>query len=113
MSFDKLRKPLRGDVLRQAQHDTGTRTHTSRAQRTHHARSAHITRAAHGMSPLEGLRAANSTAARVLRREDLGVVRSGALADLVAVGGDPVRDIGALRRVSLVVQAGMVVPPSP
>ncbi|HTJ26024.1 MAG TPA: amidohydrolase family protein [Candidatus Limnocylindria bacterium] len=62
---------------------------------------------AHGMPAQEALRAATSTAARVLRREDLGVVRAGALADLVAVEGDPTRDVGALRRVALVLQRGV------
>jgi imidazolonepropionase-like amidohydrolase len=68
---------------------------------------------AHGMPPLDALRAATSVAAQVLRRDDLGIVRPGALADLIAVEGDPTREIGALRRVALVVQNGTRVPPSP
>ena len=60
----------------------------------------------HGLAPLEALRAATATAARVLRRDDLGAVRAGALADLVAVEGDPAADIGALRRVCRVWQNG-------
>ncbi len=60
----------------------------------------------HGLTPAEALRAATATAARVLRRDDLGVVRAGALADLVAVEGDPSADVGALRRVRTVWQRG-------
>ncbi|HEX3463033.1 MAG TPA: amidohydrolase family protein [Candidatus Elarobacter sp.] len=61
----------------------------------------------HGMAPPAALRAATSVAARVLRREDLGVVRAGACADLVAVAGAPHRTIGALREVRRVVARGV------
>jgi len=61
----------------------------------------------HGCTSLEALRAATATAARVLRRDDLGAVRAGALADLVAVEGDPTAEIGALRRVRAVWKAGV------
>ncbi len=60
----------------------------------------------HGLTPAEALRAATATAARVLRRDDLGVVQAGALADLVAVAGDPTDDIAALRGVTNVWQNG-------
>ena len=60
-----------------------------------------------GMTAVEALRAATSVAARVLRRDDLGVVRAGARADLIAVEGDPVRAIGAVRSVWLVLKDGV------
>ena len=64
-----------------------------------------------GLSPAEALRAATRTAARVLGREDLGTIRAGARADLVACTGDPTRSISALRTVRLVVKDGVEVLP--
>ena len=65
---------------------------------------------AYGMPALDVLRAATSGNARMLRMDsEIGSIRTGLQADLVAVGGDPSRDISATRDVRLVVQAGRVV----
>ena len=62
-----------------------------------------------GMSPLEALRSATLHAADLLGKKDRGVIEAARLADLVAVPGDPLRDITATERVSWVMLGGKVV----
>jgi imidazolonepropionase-like amidohydrolase len=54
------------------------------------------------------LRAATTVAAGILDRKDLGAIRGGMLADVVAVDGDPTADIAALRKVVFVMKGGTV-----
>jgi len=61
-----------------------------------------------GMTAVEALTAATATDATILRREDLGRVRVNFLADLIAVDGDPTRDIDAIERIVLVMKDGVV-----
>jgi len=65
---------------------------------------------AYGMKPAAALQAATATAARVLgRAQDLGRVAPGYIADLIAVEGDPLYDLSALRQVRIVLQSGRMV----
>ena len=60
-----------------------------------------------GMSPVNALKAATSVAGQVLHM-DIGRVKSGMLADLIAIEGDPTQDISAIRRVTFVMKGGTI-----
>ena len=63
-----------------------------------------------GMSPLGAIQAATVNAAELLGwTKDAGAVEAGKYADLVAVSGDPLADIGAMERVVFVMKGGEVV----
>jgi imidazolonepropionase-like amidohydrolase len=63
----------------------------------------------YGVTPLQAIRAATSTNARLLHMEEqIGTIKPGLLADLVAVRGDPTRDIHTIRDVSFVMKGGVV-----
>ena len=62
----------------------------------------------YGFTPLEVLRQATSGNAAIFRLTDRGNVRAGALADLVAVAGDPTKDIGIVRQIRFVMKGGDV-----
>jgi len=63
----------------------------------------------YGMSAADALKAATSVAGRVLRMENqIGQVKTGLFADLIAVDGDPTKDISSLRRVKFVMKNGTI-----
>ncbi|MCU1261450.1 MAG: amidohydrolase [Bryobacterales bacterium] len=62
-----------------------------------------------GQSPMEALVSANARAAEALRLSDsVGSIAPGMQADLIAIDGDPLKDITAVRRVVFVMKAGKV-----
>jgi imidazolonepropionase-like amidohydrolase len=62
-----------------------------------------------GMSPMDAIQSATSRAATMLDMDGkIGVVAPGAFADIMAVTGDPLRDIRALESVNFVMKDGKV-----
>ena len=62
-----------------------------------------------GMPTIDVLRSATSVDARVLHMADkVGQVKAGLFADMIAVDGDPVKDISVLRRVKFVMKGGTI-----
>jgi imidazolonepropionase-like amidohydrolase len=67
-----------------------------------------------GMTPMQALQAATRVNAELLGWQDrIGSVEPGKLADIIAVPGDPLRDLAVLERVSFVMIGGRVMPSSP
>ncbi len=63
----------------------------------------------YGMTPLEAIQAATINAAEALGQEgEVGVIKPGAWADLIAVDGDPFADVGELADVDFVMKGGEV-----
>lgn len=64
---------------------------------------------AHGMTPATAIQAATVNAAELLGlRDEVGSLEPGKRADLVAVTGDPLRDVAVLKRVDFVMKDGRV-----
>ncbi|HEY0027227.1 MAG TPA: amidohydrolase family protein [Allosphingosinicella sp.] len=64
----------------------------------------------YGMTPMEAIQAATRNAAQALGREkDVGAIAVGRYGDLIAVDGDPLRDVRALEDVDVVIKSGQVV----
>ncbi|HEX7011634.1 MAG TPA: amidohydrolase family protein [Steroidobacteraceae bacterium] len=64
----------------------------------------------YGLTPMQAIRSATLSAAELLGREDeLGSIAPGKLADMIAIAGDPLADIEALRSPSAVMKGGKFV----
>ena len=62
-----------------------------------------------GMRPIDAIRAATSVAADLLGSKDVGRIEAGRFADLVAVDGDPLKDVRLLEKIPFVMKGGVVV----
>lgn len=62
-----------------------------------------------GMTPIQAIRAATLSASQALARNDVGIIEPGRYGDLIAVRGDPLRDVTALEHVDIVIKGGRVV----
>jgi imidazolonepropionase-like amidohydrolase len=64
----------------------------------------------YGMTPMQAIQSATVVAAELLERpNDLGAIEPGKYADIIAVAGDPLKDISELERVRFVMKGGEVV----
>ncbi len=61
-----------------------------------------------GMTPLQAIQAATLTSAALLKQSDLGELKPGYLADIIAVNGNPLDNIRLLENVSFVMKDGAV-----
>jgi imidazolonepropionase-like amidohydrolase len=61
-----------------------------------------------GMDPMDALRASTYWPAKLLKRNDLGTIAPGKLADIIVVDGDPLRNMEAMRHVLHVIKDGKV-----
>lgn len=62
-----------------------------------------------GQDPMDAMVAANSRAAESLNMQDqIGMIAPGMQADIIALDGDPIKDITAVRRVAFVMKGGVV-----
>lgn len=77
-----------------------------------HGQNAHeiIAMTKLGLTPMEAIRAATTTAAELMGWQDkVGSIEAGKFADMIAVTGDPLTDITELERVKFVMKGGVVV----
>jgi imidazolonepropionase-like amidohydrolase len=100
--LDMARRAHTGGVKIAFGTDTGVSAHGDNAQEF-----ALLVRA--GMTPLQAVQAATVNAADHLRLSDqIGSLKPGRSADVIAVRGDPLRDVTTLQRVSFVMKGGKV-----
>ena len=61
-----------------------------------------------GMPPMEAIQSATITNANVLKNNKIGILEAGRFADIIAVDGDPIKDIKTLEKVTFVMKDGKV-----
>jgi imidazolonepropionase-like amidohydrolase len=59
-----------------------------------------------GMTPIQAIRAATTSASEALGRSDVGTIAPGAYGDIIAVRGDPLANVAVLEHVDAVVKGG-------
>jgi len=63
-----------------------------------------------GFSPMDAIKAGTSAAAQLLDQSNqIGRLKAGMLADIVAVPGNPLEDITALQHVAFVMKDGVII----
>jgi imidazolonepropionase-like amidohydrolase len=98
---ESLRKAIKAGVKIALGTDAGVLPHGTNAREL----AAMVDR---GMRPADALRAATVNAADLLGVTDRGTIAVGKLADLIAVAGNPLEDVGVVREVKWVMKGGVV-----
>jgi len=63
-----------------------------------------------GLTPLKAIQTATVDASKLLGWDDrIGAVEAGKFADLIAVEGDPIKDVTELERIKFVMKGGIVI----
>jgi imidazolonepropionase-like amidohydrolase len=63
----------------------------------------------YGMTPMQAIQAATSSAADLLgHSKEVGSIKAGRYADIIAVAGDPLKDISLLENVQFVMKDGKI-----
>ena len=100
---DNFRKSVRAGVKMVFGSDAGVMPHGT-------AGGQFKTMVEYGMTPLQAIQAATRNAAQALGREkDVGAIAVGRYADMIAVDGDPLKDVRVLEKVAVVIKGGTVV----
>ncbi len=100
---DNFRKAVRAGVKMVFGSDAGVMPHGTVGRQFK-------TMVEYGMTPLQAIQAATRNAAQALGREkDVGAIAVGRYADMIAVDGDPLRDVRVLEKVAVVMKGGVVV----
>ena len=103
---ENFRKAVQAGVKQAYGTDAGVYPHGMNAKQF-----AHMVR--WGMTPMQAIQSATVNAAELLGWSGkVGSISPGRLADLVAVEGDPVKDVALLEKVSFVMKDGKVVVPA-
>lgn len=63
----------------------------------------------YGMSPVQAIQTATINASEALSNKEVGIIEAGRFADMIAVAGDPTRDVRLLENVAVVIKGGLVV----
>lgn len=106
---DRLRRAINAGVRIAAGSDASAYNSISGQTRGQKSLNVLQAYAAAGMPPLAIIRAATMNAAELLGQPDLGLIAADKLADMIAVTGDPLKDISQLLHVRFVMKGGQVV----
>jgi imidazolonepropionase-like amidohydrolase len=105
LMIDTMKKAKAAGVLIVFGSDTNPPQHGTQATQFKHY-------VQYGLTPAEALNTAFSGAARVLNygwSDRVGMLRKGFFADIIAVAGDPLKDVTEMERVRFVMKGGVVI----